>query len=85
MAGLSPCAGHLYAFGRLAWNPDLAPEQIAEEWARQTISSNPAVVRTVVAMLMQSWPAYEDYTGPLGLQTLTDITGTHYRPEHRGQ
>ena len=29
---------------------------------------------------MQSWPAYENYTGPLGLQTLTDITGSHYGP-----
>jgi len=44
------------------------------------VSLDPGVVRTVVAMLMQSWPAYEDYTGPLGLQTLTDITGSHYGP-----
>ena len=29
---------------------------------------------------MQSWPAYESYTGPLGMQTLTDITGSHYGP-----
>jgi alpha-glucuronidase len=77
----SPLAlANLYAFGRLAWNPDLTPEQIAEEWTRQTISTNPSVVRTVVSMLMQSWPAYESYTGPLGLQTLTDITGSHYGP-----
>ena len=77
----SPLAlANLYAFGRLAWNPNLTPEQIAQEWTRQTISTNPAVVRTVTAMLMQSWPAYEDYTGPLGLQTLTDITGSHYGP-----
>jgi alpha-glucuronidase len=77
----SPLAlANLYAFGRLAWNPDLKPEEIAEEWTRQTISADPAVVRTVVTMLMQSWPAYESYTGPLGLQTLTDITGSHYGP-----
>ncbi len=31
-------------------------------------------------MLMQTWPAYVDYTGPLGMQTLTDITGSHYGP-----
>jgi len=31
-------------------------------------------------MLMQSWPAYEHYTGVLGTQTLTDITGSHYGP-----
>jgi alpha-glucuronidase len=77
----SPLAlANLYAFGRLAWNPDLTPEQIADEWTRQTISNNPAVVRVVTKMLMQSWPAYESYTGPLGLQTLTDITGSHYGP-----
>jgi len=86
----SPLAlANLYAFGRLAWNPDLKPEDIAAEWARQTISTDSKVVRTVVNMLMRSWPAYENYTGPLGLQTLTDITGSHYGPnveasEHNG-
>jgi len=77
----SPLAlANLYAFGRLAWNPDLTPGQIAEEWTRQTISNDQAVVHTVVSMLIESWPAYESYTGPLGLQTLTDITGSHYGP-----
>jgi len=78
----SPLAlANLYAFGRLAWNPNLDPAQIADEWTRQTVSTDPEVVRTVSAMLMQSWPAYEAYTGPLGLQTLTDITGSHYGPD----
>jgi alpha-glucuronidase len=77
----SPLAlANLYAFGRLAWDPNLTPEQIAAEWTRQTISNDSAVVRTVEKMLMQSWPAYESYTGPLGMQTLTDITGSHYGP-----
>ncbi|MFZ1015156.1 MAG: alpha-glucuronidase family glycosyl hydrolase [Terracidiphilus sp.] len=77
----SPLAlANLYAFGRLAWDPALTPKEIAEEWTRQTISADPNVVLTVVGMLMQSWPAYERYTGPLGLQTLTDITGSHYGP-----
>ncbi|MGB8259492.1 MAG: alpha-glucuronidase family glycosyl hydrolase [Terracidiphilus sp.] len=77
----SPLAlANLYAFGRLAWDPTLQPAAIAEEWTRQTISTDPEVVATVVKMLMQSWPAYEAYTGPLGMQTLTDITGSHYGP-----
>jgi alpha-glucuronidase len=77
----SPLAlANLYAFGRLAWDPNLTAEQIAEEWTRQTLGNDPNVVRTVTAMLMQSWPAYLHYTGPLGMQTLTDITGTHYGP-----
>jgi alpha-glucuronidase len=77
----SPLAlANLYAFGRLAWNPNLDPAQVAEEWVGQTISTDPMVVSTVKKMLMQSWPAYEAYTGPLGMQTLTDITGSHYGP-----
>jgi alpha-glucuronidase len=78
----SPLAlANLYAFGRLAWDPNLTAEQIAEEWTRQTLGNDPEVVRTVDAMLMQSWPAYLHYTGPLGMQTLTDITGSHYGPK----
>jgi len=77
----SPLAlANLYAFGRLAWDPNLAPERIAEEWTRQTLGNDAVVVSTVTRMLMQSWPAYEHYTGPLGMQTLTDITGSHYGP-----
>ena len=71
---------NLYAFGRLAWNPDLTAEAVAQEWTRQSISNDPQVVATVDKMLMQSWPAYVDYTGFLGTQTLTDITGSHYGP-----
>ena len=71
---------NLYAFGRLAWDPNLSAEQIVQEWTRQTIGLDAQVVATVTKMQMQSWPAYVDYTGPLGTQTLTDITGSHYGP-----
>ena len=77
----SPLAmANLYAFGRLAWDPNLTAAQIAEEWTRQTIGNDPQVVATVDKILMQSWPAYLHYTGFLGTQTLTDITGSHYGP-----
>ncbi|HET7840621.1 MAG TPA: alpha-glucuronidase family glycosyl hydrolase, partial [Terriglobia bacterium] len=69
---------NLYGFGRLAWNPDLSSKQIADEWARLTFGSDPKVLATIPAMLLKSWRAYENYTGPLGLQTLTDIVGNHY-------
>jgi alpha-glucuronidase len=69
---------NLYGFGRLAWNPDLSARQIAEEWTRLTFGNDAAVDRTIVDMQLSSWRTYEDYTGPLGLQTLTDITGNHY-------
>lgn len=81
----SPLAmANLYAFGRLAWDPKMRAGEIAEEWTRQTISNDPAVVRTVVDMLGRSWRAYENYTGPLGLQTLTDISASHYGPGIEG-
>ncbi len=69
---------NLYGFGRLAWNPDLSSREIIEEWTRLTFGNDPSVVRTIVDMNLKSWQAYENYTGPLGLQTLTEITGNHY-------
>jgi alpha-glucuronidase len=76
---------NLYGFGRLAWNPNLSSEAIADEWTKLTFSNDPQVVSTVVKILMESWPAYESYTGPLGLQTLTNITGPHYGPAPESQ
>ena len=69
---------NLYGFGRLAWNPDLSARQIAGEWTRLTFGNDPKVLQTIVDMQLSSWRTYENYTGPLGLQTLTDITGNHY-------
>jgi alpha-glucuronidase len=69
---------NLYAFGRLAWNPDLSSREISQEWTRLTFGFDPAVNLTVNEIQLSSWKTYENYTGPLGLQTLTDITGNHY-------
>ena len=71
---------NLYGFGRLAWDPRLTSSQIAEEWTRQTFGNEPRVVGTIDALQMGSWKAYEHYTGPLGLGTLTDIIGVHFGP-----
>src|SRR5579859_1582842 len=71
---------NLYGFARLAWNPDLSSATIADEWTRLTFGNNPVVLRTIDEMLLSSWPTYEDYTGPLGAGTLTDILGSHYGP-----
>jgi alpha-glucuronidase len=69
---------NLYGFGRLAWNPDLSARQITDEWTRLTFGSDSRVVETVAGIQLSSWRTYENYTGPLGLQTLTDIVGNHY-------
>jgi len=71
---------NLYGYGRLAWDPNVRSKTIAQEWTRLTFGNDPEVVQTVTDMQLASWPAYEEYTGPLGLQTLTNITGPHYGP-----
>ncbi len=71
---------NLYGFGRLAWNPDTTPQAIADDWTRLTFGNDSTVVRTIDDMLLSSWPIYEEYTGPLGLGTLTDILHSHYGP-----
>jgi alpha-glucuronidase len=69
---------NLYGFGRLAWNPDLTAQQISNEWTRLTFGNDERVQETVNRIQLTSWRTFENYTGPLGLQTLTDITGNHF-------
>ncbi|HEX3352549.1 MAG TPA: glucosiduronase, partial [Terriglobales bacterium] len=71
---------NLYGYGRLAWNPDLSAQQIADEWTRLTFGNDAKVDSTISRMLLSSWHTYENYTGPLGMGTLTDILGPHYGP-----
>jgi alpha-glucuronidase len=71
---------NLYGFGRLAWNPDLSSEQIVDEWTKLTFGHDPQVVKTISDILLNSWRAYENYTGPLGVGGLTDIIEVHYGP-----
>jgi alpha-glucuronidase len=71
---------NLYGFGKLAWNPNLTSEAIIDGWTRLTFGNNPLVVSTIDHLQLESWHAYEEYTGPLGLGTLTDIIGIHYGP-----
>jgi alpha-glucuronidase len=67
-----------YAFGRLAWDPGLAAEAIADEWIRMTWSHAPDAVAAIRSMLLESHEAIVDYTMPLGLHHL--IGGDHYAP-----
>jgi alpha-glucuronidase len=68
-----------FAFGRLAWDPELSSKSIAEDWVRMTFNNDPAFVASVVAMMMGSREAVVDYMTPLGLHHLFD-TGHHYGP-----
>jgi alpha-glucuronidase len=76
---------NLYGFGRLAWNPDLSSQTIANEWTQLTFGNDPDVVQKVAQIQLASWPVYESYTGVLGLQTLTNILGSHYGPAPESQ
>ncbi|MFZ0537286.1 MAG: alpha-glucuronidase family glycosyl hydrolase [Candidatus Sulfotelmatobacter sp.] len=76
---------NLYGFGRLAWNPNLMANAIIDEWTRLTFGNDPVVVQTISRIQLASWQAYENYTGVLGLQTLTNILGSHYGPAPESQ
>lgn len=69
-----------YAFGRLAWNPALSSEQLAEEWLKQTFSNETNFIVPVKKMMLASREAAVDYMMPLGLHHLF-AWGHHYGPE----
>jgi len=56
-----------YVFGRMAWDPDISARAVAEEWTRQTFTSDPGFVAPVVDMMMASRDITVDYMTPLGL------------------
>ena len=76
-------AANLYAFGRLAWDPDLDPELLAREWTRLTFGDDPRVNETVTDILLRSRDVYEQYTVPLGIGWMC-CPSTHYGPSPEG-
>ena len=68
-----------YAFGRLAWDPDLPAETIASEWIGMTFTNDPQAVKAIGKIMLGSWEAIVDYMTPLGLHHI--MWGkTHYGP-----
>ncbi|MGB5782633.1 MAG: alpha-glucuronidase family glycosyl hydrolase [Eudoraea sp.] len=68
-----------YGYGRLAWDPYLSSEIIAEEWLRLTYSNNSEFVKPVKSIMIASREAVVNYMTPMGLHHLMD-TGHHYGP-----
>lgn len=68
-----------YGFGRLAWDPYLSSETIADEWIRATFSNDPKFIGPVKKILLTSREAVVNYMNPLGLHHIFD-TGHHYGP-----
>ncbi|KAK3362530.1 glycoside hydrolase superfamily [Lasiosphaeria hispida] len=71
---------NLYAYGRLAWNPKQDAQALLQDWIRLSFGHDRSVLDTITKISMESWPAYENYSGNLGIQTLTDILYTHFGP-----
>ena len=78
-----------YAFGRLAWNPNLTSEEIATEWLQQTfgqpgyLSPLPAPLSPLLNMMLRSREACVDYMMPIGLHHIFAFD-QHYGPEPDG-
>ena len=71
-----------YAFGRLAWNPTLTSEAIAEEWLTSTFGSTQNNSQ-LLSMMLRSREACVDYMMPLGLHHIFAFD-QHYGPEPDG-
>lgn len=73
-----------YAFGRLAWNPQLSSEEIIDEWMPMTLNYPENTPKEVIDglknMMLNSREAVVDYMMPLGLHHLFAF-GHHYGPE----
>ncbi len=70
-----------YAFGRLAWDPTLSPEQIAREWVALNLDvKSPEAADRIVKMMLDSREAVVDYMMPMGLHHIF-AWGHHYGPE----
>ena len=74
-----------YAFGRLAWNPHLSSEKIADEWLKQTLYINventkDEVHTSLKQLMLESREAIVNYMMPLGLHHLF-AWGHHYGPQ----
>ena len=71
-----------YAFGRLAWNPNLTSEEIAKEWLAQTFGNGQWAMDNgkLISMMLSSREACVNYMMPLGIHHI--FAGTHhYGPE----
>ena len=73
-----------YAFGRLAWNPDLSPSRIADEWLALSLVDKTRtpddIYQSLSDMFLTSREAVVDYMMPLGLHHIFAF-GQHYGHE----
>lgn len=68
-----------YSYGRLAWNPTLSAEALADEWIRMTFSNKPDVVTSLKNVMLASREIAVQYMTPLGLHHIMGWDH-HYGP-----
>ncbi|MGA2507633.1 MAG: T9SS type A sorting domain-containing protein [Chitinispirillaceae bacterium] len=80
------CQADYYGFGRLAWNPNLSADTIADEWIRCSVDSgyNYGLNYVVSYMLNNSWRAYTEYTIGHGALMPALENNNHYPISYAG-
>lgn len=68
-----------YGFGRLAWDPHLSADVIAEEWLRATFTNQKEFILPMKTAVLESREMVVNYMNPLGLHHIFD-TSHHYGP-----
>jgi alpha-glucuronidase len=68
-----------YAFGRLAWDHALTPDQIAQEWIGLTFGNDQELMKEISEIMLHSWETTISYSTPLGLHHIMG-RGHHYGP-----
>ena len=68
-----------YALGRLAWDPDLTADTIADEWIRMTFCNDKEFVAPIKAVMLQSRENTVNYMTPMGLHHIMAYN-THNGP-----
>jgi alpha-glucuronidase len=72
-------AANWFAFGRLAWDHRVTPEDIADDWLRMTFTNDDCFVEHAKAILIESREAVVNYMTPLGLHHIM-AKDHHYGP-----
>lgn len=74
---------NMYAFGRLAWDPDQFAEEMISDWCRLTYTLPDDQEQTLENLLLHSRKIYDLYAGNLGLEWMI-TPGLHYGPNPAG-
>ncbi|MBK9508911.1 MAG: alpha-glucuronidase [Cytophagaceae bacterium] len=69
-----------YTMGRMAWNPEITSEKIADEWVKMTFRSDAKSTSAIKKLMMESREIYTNYTNPLGVHHVMGESH-HFGPE----